>query len=86
MFAALRPVPHAMGCRARRVLDRCPHTCPHACMGIILRVELPEGDDHPLRVRVQREDEGVDYGWVRVDELTHLIAAMTSPGQTGPGG
>ncbi len=48
-------------------------------MGIVLRVELPEDPMTPPRVRVRRESDGVDYGWVRLDELHHLIAAMVAP-------
>lgn len=46
-------------------------------MGIVLRLELSGG--HPRRVRVEREGDGVDYGWVRLDELPHLIAALVPP-------
>lgn len=57
-------------------------------MGIVLRIELPDDPTTPLRVRVQREGGGIDYGWVRLDELPHLIAAMAArdgDGTDGPG-
>lgn len=54
-------------------------------MGIILRLELPEHPTTPVRVRVQREEGGLDYGWVRLDELPHLVAVMASPNEAGGG-
>lgn len=48
-------------------------------MGIVLRLELSTQSPGPLRVRVQGEGDGLDYGWVRLDELAHLIAAVASP-------
>lgn len=52
-------------------------------MGIVLRLELPEEPEPTLRVRVEREGDGVDYGWVRLDELPHLIAVLASPDGVG---
>lgn len=52
-------------------------------MGLILRLELPERPEPPLRVRVHRAEDGLDYGWVRLDELPHLITAMAAPVEDG---
>lgn len=52
-------------------------------MGLILRLELPERPEAPLRVRVRRDEDDLDYGWVRLDELSHLITAMATPVEDG---
>lgn len=52
-------------------------------MGTVLRLELPEHPTTPLRVRVRREDDGLDYGWLRLDELPHLVAVMAFPDEAG---
>lgn len=54
-------------------------------MATVLRVELPDDPTTPLRVRVEREHDRLDYGWVRLDELPHLVAVMASPDEPGPG-
>lgn len=48
-------------------------------MGTVLRLELPNEPGSPLRVRVRREGDGLDYGWVRLDELSHLVAVIARP-------
>lgn len=48
-------------------------------VGTVLRLELPDEPRFPLRVRVQREGDGVDYGWVRLDELSHLVSVIAWP-------
>lgn len=48
-------------------------------VGTVLRLELPDEPGSPLRVRVRREGDGLDYGWVRLDELSHLVAVIAGP-------